>query len=156
MSLNRFGGLITGTFNPLTDQKTATVEYLVVAGGGGGGNRGGGGGAGGLLTAAGFAVAAGSALTVTVGAGGSGTPAATSTTSTSGTNSVFSSITATGGGAGGQNTTSDAGLNGGLQKNSLRSLSNENPFITNTLNYKNSNTKFNVFGLSPYTLLVDI
>jgi hypothetical protein len=37
MSLNRFGGLITGTFNPLTDQKTATVEYLVVAGGGGGG-----------------------------------------------------------------------------------------------------------------------
>lgn len=39
-----------------------------------------------------------------------------------------------------------AGVNGGLQKNSLRSLSNENPFITNTLNYKNSNTKFNVFG----------
>jgi hypothetical protein len=34
-----------------------------------------------------------------------------------------------------------AGVNGGLQKNSLRSLSNENPFITNTLNYKNSNTK---------------
>ena len=39
-----------------------------------------------------------------------------------------------------------AGINGGLQKNSLRSLSKENPFITNTLNYKNSNTKFNVFG----------
>ena len=39
-----------------------------------------------------------------------------------------------------------AGVNGGLQKNSLRSLSNENPFITSTLNYKNSNTKINVFG----------
>ena len=34
MSLNRFGGLITGTFNPLTDQKPTIVEYLVVAGGG--------------------------------------------------------------------------------------------------------------------------
>ena len=39
-----------------------------------------------------------------------------------------------------------AGINGGLQKNSLRSLSNENPFVNSTLNYKNSNTKFNVFG----------
>ena len=38
------------------------------------------------------------------------------------------------------------GVNGGLQKNSLRSLSNENPFIASTLNYKNSNTKINVFG----------
>ena len=48
MSLNRFGGLITGTFNPLTDQKTATVEYLVVAGGGGTSVNAGGGGVGGL------------------------------------------------------------------------------------------------------------
>lgn len=38
------------------------------------------------------------------------------------------------------------GLNGGLQKNSLRSLSSENPFIKSELNYKNTNTKFNVFG----------
>jgi hypothetical protein len=38
------------------------------------------------------------------------------------------------------------GINGGLQKNSLRSLSNENPFITSVINYKNTNTKFNVFG----------
>jgi hypothetical protein len=38
------------------------------------------------------------------------------------------------------------GINGGLQKNSLRSLSNENPFIKSTINYKNTNTKFNVFG----------
>jgi hypothetical protein len=39
-----------------------------------------------------------------------------------------------------------AGVNGGLQKNSLRSLSNENPFINSNINYKNTNTKFNIFG----------
>ncbi len=39
-----------------------------------------------------------------------------------------------------------AGINGGLQKNSLRSLSTENPFIKSTLNYRNTNTKFNIFG----------
>lgn len=39
-----------------------------------------------------------------------------------------------------------AGVNGGLKKNSLRSLSNENPFINSTLNFRNSNTKYNVFG----------
>ena len=55
-----------------------TVEYLVVAGGGSGSGGpagaygGGGGGAGGLLTATGFAVVAGTALTVTVGAGATG------------------------------------------------------------------------------------
>ena len=39
-----------------------------------------------------------------------------------------------------------AGINGGLQKNSLRSLSNENPFIKADINYRNTNTKFNIFG----------
>ncbi len=39
-----------------------------------------------------------------------------------------------------------AGINGGLQKNSLRSLSNENPFIKSNINYRNTNTKFNIFG----------
>ncbi|MDF2448010.1 MAG: hypothetical protein K0R26_514 [Bacteroidota bacterium] len=39
-----------------------------------------------------------------------------------------------------------AGINGGLQKNSLRSLSSENPFLSPYINYKNSNTKINVFG----------
>ena len=84
-----------------------TVEYLVVGGGGAGGARnsggvnGGGGGAGGYLTATGFAVTAGSALTVNVGAGGvcnGGTP---STPSTNGGDSAFSTIIALGGGAGG-------------------------------------------------------
>lgn len=39
-----------------------------------------------------------------------------------------------------------AGINGGLQKNSLRSLSSQNPFISSQINYRNTNTKFNVFG----------
>jgi hypothetical protein len=38
------------------------------------------------------------------------------------------------------------GLTGGLQKNSLRSFSNENPFIISNVNFENSNTKYNVFG----------
>jgi hypothetical protein len=38
-----------------------------------------------------------------------------------------------------------AGVNGGLIKNSLRSLSNENPFIDTTLNYTNTNNKYNLF-----------
>ena len=69
-------------------QKTNYVEYLVVAGGGGGGGSGG--GAGGLLTGI-LPVSTGSAITVTVGGGGA--------VSVIGTNSVFGSITATGGGA---------------------------------------------------------
>jgi len=84
-----------------TGQKTPAVNYLVVAGGGGGST--GGGGAGGLLQGN-LPVATGSALTVTVGGGGS--------TATSGSNSVFSSITATGGGTGGGNPTPTAGTGG--------------------------------------------
>ena len=102
-------------FNPYAGAPD-TVEYLVVAGGGGGaggyassviGN--GGGGAGGLLTATNFAVASGSALTITVGAGGAG--GAASAAGSTGSNSVFSSITASGGGGGGASNT--AGNNGG-------------------------------------------
>jgi hypothetical protein len=39
-----------------------------------------------------------------------------------------------------------AGITGGLKKNSLRSLSTENPFIKSTINYRNTNTKINLFG----------
>ncbi len=39
-----------------------------------------------------------------------------------------------------------AGVNGGLIKNSLRSLSKENPFIDTTIRYSNTNNKFNLFG----------
>jgi hypothetical protein len=87
---------------------TPTVDYLVVAGGGGGGSSyGAGGGAGGLLTGSALSVASGSALTVTVGGGGAaGNPA------TNGSNSVFSSITATGGGKGGSSGSLTGGTGG--------------------------------------------
>ncbi len=101
-NVNATGGTITtsggykihtftssGTFTPGT---AGNVEYLVVGGGGGGGsNAGAGGGAGGLSTADGFAVTA-QAYTITVGAGGAA--------DINGSNSVFSTITATGGGKG--------------------------------------------------------
>ncbi|MBI3335791.1 MAG: hypothetical protein HY001_04835 [Candidatus Portnoybacteria bacterium] len=88
----------SGTFTP---NGAGTVEYLVVGGGGGGGSLSensvgaGGGGAGGFRTATGFAVTA-QAYTITVGAGGSGAQ-----TPTNGSDSVFGTITATGGGRGG-------------------------------------------------------
>jgi len=93
-----------GTVQSFTSSTTWTapagvtsVNYLVVAGGGGGGSAatgismGGGGGAGGLLQGQ-LTVIPGNTYTVTVGAGGAST--------TNGSNSVFGSITATGGGAG--------------------------------------------------------
>lgn len=84
--------LSSGTFTPAT---ALSCDVLVVAGGGGGGN--GGGGAGGYRTTTGLSVGV-SANTVTVGAGGSGCTSANN--STVGSDSVFSSITSTGGGAG--------------------------------------------------------
>jgi hypothetical protein len=39
-----------------------------------------------------------------------------------------------------------AGVSGGLQKNSLRSLSRENMFIDTTIRYRNTNNKLNAFG----------
>ena len=39
-----------------------------------------------------------------------------------------------------------AGLSGGLDKNSFRSLSSFNPFVMSNLNYQNTNNKYNVFG----------
>lgn len=93
---------------------TPTLEYLVIAGGGGGGNGsgwaygGGGGGAGGYRTSVPgstsgqnssaeslFTVTSGIAYTVTVGGGGAG---AGGGTGSNGGNSVFSSVTSTGGG----------------------------------------------------------
>lgn len=81
------------------------VEYLVIGGGGGGagGTAGaGGGGAGGYRTGTGFTLNPGVAYSITVGAGGIGNPTSdgVSAASTDGGNSVFSTITATGGGGG--------------------------------------------------------
>lgn len=113
--------LSSGTFTPA---KALTCDYLVVAGGGGGGfNWAGGGGAGGLrstVTATGgggsleSALSLGtSAYTVTVGAGGAG-GLASGTNPGAGSNSVFATITSTGGGRGGSgNDASYASTSGG-------------------------------------------
>src|SRR6056300_367902 len=90
----------------------SNVDYLVVAGGGGGANSspvnraGGGGGAGGLRTsfpspgcnAGAFPISA-TTYPVTVGGGGGNSPGTCN--ERKGSNSVFSSITSTGGGSGG-------------------------------------------------------
>ena len=84
----------SGTFTP---KVALSCDYLVVAGGGGGGpSYGGGGGAGGFREGLALSAASGTPIAVTVGAGGVGgnTPA-------NGSNSVFSSITSTGGGKAG-------------------------------------------------------
>jgi hypothetical protein len=83
-----------------------TTDYLVVAGGGAGGNNaGGGGGAGGMLTSTGLSVTPGNQVTITVGAGGSSLAA-------NGADSVFSSITSTGGGGGGVASVSNGAAGG--------------------------------------------
>jgi hypothetical protein len=92
-------------------------EYLVVAGGGGGGDtRAGGGGAGGMLSGTGFAVAATTISGITVGAGGAGATAS-NTPGSNGSDSVFSTVTSTGGGggsgSGGSGGASDGGSGGG-------------------------------------------
>jgi hypothetical protein len=93
----------SGTFTP---SFTGVVEVLVVAGGGGAGSdMGGGGGGGGVISTTSYSVTAGSPITVTVGAGGTGAPAGAgghaTTKGTNGVNSVFGTLTAIGGGAGG-------------------------------------------------------
>ena len=111
----------SGTFTPLT---SLTADYLVVAGGGGGGSYGGGGGAGGTRCTVGATGGGGSlesalsltatAYTVTVGAGGAKSPSGLQD-GVSGSNSVFSTITSTGGGGGGGSAGygGNPGLNGG-------------------------------------------
>jgi len=92
-----------------------SVEYLIIAGGGGGGcEQGGGGGAGGYLTGS-ILVPRGYKIPVTVGAGGyGGTAKNQQSASTSGYNSTFYTLTAIGGGAGGNGTIGSAvGLTGG-------------------------------------------
>jgi len=97
---------------------STTIDYLVVAGGGGGGSYGGGGGAGGyresvpspaawtaspLASTTSLSVSA-TGYPITVGGGGGGGPAPTycaTNPGTKGSDSVFSTITSTGGGFGG-------------------------------------------------------
>lgn len=94
-----------GTYSWTAPAGVTSVNYLVVAGGGGGGGDCAGGGGGGMLTGT-LSVTPSTSYTVTVGAGG-----LTAYPSTNGKNSVFSSITAIGGGSGGDD--AYAGGNGG-------------------------------------------
>ena len=108
----------SGTFtvtNAGGSSGSTTVDYLVVAGGGGSG--GGGGGAGGYRESypnpatVGFSVSA-QAYPITVGAGGTaGAPNAGANAAGNGANSIFSTVTSTGGGKGGKEITN--GSNGG-------------------------------------------
>jgi hypothetical protein len=102
-------------FSPLFGV-TPSVEYLVVAGGGAGAGSyqpgDGGGGAGGLLQGAGYAITAGSPITITVGSGGVGINSFYNV-GANGTTSVFGTISTTGGGGGGSNQAGYAGANGG-------------------------------------------
>jgi hypothetical protein len=115
-----------GTFVPT---QNLTVDYLVIAGGGGGGARyGAGGGAGGLRCTVDSTGGSGSlesqlsltSLTnyaVTIGSGGAaGVQGTNNGSASNGSNSVFGSITATGGGGGagnGDTNPQNAGGNGG-------------------------------------------
>ncbi len=111
-------------------QGSNTVDYLVLAGGGGGsGGAGGGGGAGGFResvpspaawTASPLANPSGAlpvsvtGYPITVGGGGTGVPYNTVPAAPgNGSNSVFSTITSTGGGAGGSRDGTGAGQPGG-------------------------------------------
>jgi hypothetical protein len=95
-------------------EKPPTVEYLVVAGGGGGGAvYGGGGGAGGMLNST-ISVSLNTPYTINIGVGGVAGYAygsAPTFSGQSGSNSVFSSITAIGGGGGGTGSPSGNPIN---------------------------------------------
>ena len=88
----------------------AAADVVVVAGGAGGGNitYGGGGGAGGVVSNTNYSLASTTTATLTIGGAGA--------VNASGTNSVFSGLTATAGGAGGNSTTGTAGGSGGGAK----------------------------------------
>lgn len=104
----------SGTFTP---NGSGNVEVLVVGGGGGGGGDPtagagmGGGGAGGLIYNSSYPVTS-QAITVTVGAGGAGGTNTGYNLGSNGNDSVFSTLTAVGGGRGG-GYNAQAGGNGG-------------------------------------------
>jgi len=94
------------SFNVTNSGTDGLVDYLVVAGGGGGGGGyGGGGGAGGFRSGTGLSVNAGTDYIITVGNGGA--------YESDGGNSVFSTITSTGGGRGGSSHNMISGSSGG-------------------------------------------
>jgi hypothetical protein len=93
--------LDAGDPDSYTRSQPPYVEVLVVAGGGGTGyDVGGGGGAGGVIYNSAYQITNAAAITVTIGAGG-GSGQVFNSRGTNGNNSVFGSLTAIGGGAGG-------------------------------------------------------
>ena len=123
----------SGTFIP---QVGLTCDYLVVAGGGGAGGVfnasgvGAGGGAGGYRTSIGgspLTLTQSTAYNVTVGAGGTGGPGQTPV-ATNGVDSVFATITSTGGGFGEstQNAQSGSGGSGGGGSSSTSGIGSGN------------------------------
>jgi hypothetical protein len=119
----RFHNFSTVGTTSITFNVPVTAEVLVVAGGGGGGSvssttffPGGGGGAGEVYYSASYFIPAGT-YTVTVGDGGAGGPQQPGS-SQNGSNSVFGSISAAGGGHGGDS--GGAGAIGGSGGGSSR------------------------------------
>jgi hypothetical protein len=113
--LSKIGAAALAAFG-WTGLNTVSASYLVVAGGGGGGasspagGGGGGGGAGGYRTGT-ASINPTQSYTVTVGAGGAAGTTGGSGDGTIGADSVFSTITSTGGGLGSK--ASGTGGNGG-------------------------------------------
>ena len=101
-----------GNTNWTVPANVTRVDLLLVGGGGGGGGSlGGGGGAGGLIYSNNLAVTPGASIPVTVGAGGAGGP--NDSIGSNGSNSVFGTLTALGGGAGGGRIESGGSAGGG-------------------------------------------
>jgi len=124
-----------------------SLEYLVVAGGGAGGDGyAGGGGAGGYRVDTGFTVTADTEYAITVGAGGIGRVGRDS--SADGGDSVFSTITSTGGGQGatpgGGTTGSDGGSGGGGHDNGNGGAAS--PVTSPVQGYSGGNSGYNVAG----------
>ena len=104
----------SSTFNaPAGGVLDGTAQVLVVAGGGGGGVQGGGGGGGGgVVYHATYPITASQAYTVTIGSFGTGHDADHSPYGSNGEDTVFGTITATGGGRGGDGTANAVGDGG--------------------------------------------
>lgn len=119
-----------GTYTVTIPSDVSTVNYLVVGGGGGGAS--GGGGGGGVLQGTNFVVTPSSNYTVTVGDGGiSGSGGsnlqAGDPKSTNGDSSIFATITALGGGSGGQGNVGYEARSGGSGGGSRYDCTNATP-----------------------------
>jgi hypothetical protein len=104
---------------------STSVSYLVVAGGGGGGQTqtegGGGGGAGGFRTGSALSLTGGSSYTVTVGAGGAKGTWSPNNNGANGSDSIFSTITSSGGG---KQATAGGSGGGGISVNANQGAGN--------------------------------